>query len=70
MLDSAHLWYRLDRCRDDTVLVTVTASGERLEIDVFEDGNVEFSRFQGSEAVEGGLDEVERLIRQLADDSK
>ena len=43
-LDAARLPYRLSRHRDDTVLIAVTTTGERLEIDVFADGHVEFCR--------------------------
>jgi hypothetical protein len=50
-LDAARLDYRLSRHHNDTVLITVTKIGERLEIDVFADGHVEFCRFQGTEQV-------------------
>jgi hypothetical protein len=36
--------------------------GERVEIDVFEDGHIEISRFRGSEDIVGGAELVERLI--------
>jgi hypothetical protein len=35
--------------REDSIMITVTLVGERIEIDVFEDGHIEFSRFLGSE---------------------
>ena len=62
MLDEARLWYRLDRVRDDAVLITVTMVGERCEIGVFENGQVEVSRFQGSEDVELGLGVVHSIL--------
>jgi hypothetical protein len=62
MLDEARLWYRLERTREDTVLIMVTAVGERFEIDVFENGEVEVSRFRGNEDVESGLDVVRSII--------
>ncbi len=65
-LDAAHLRYRLGRHRDDTVLVTVTAVGERVEIDVFADGHVEFCRFRGSEAVSSDEAELTRWIEQTS----
>ncbi len=64
LLDGQGLWYRVDRHRNDTVMITVTVVGERLEIDVFEDGHVEFSRFKGDEGVESGADRLDQLIRK------
>jgi len=46
------------------VIVTVTMVGERLEIDVFEDGHMEFSQFGGSEAVQHDDAHLEEIIRQ------
>lgn len=51
------------RYREDTILVTLTLVGERVEIDVFADGHMEVSRFPGSEAIVGGADLVEEIIR-------
>ena len=45
-------------------MITVTVVGERLEIDVFEDGHVEFSRFKGDEGAESDPDQLDRTIRQ------
>ncbi len=64
LLDEQRLWYRVDRHRPDTVMITVTVVGERLEIDVFEDGHVEFSRFVGHEEVEADADQLNRIICQ------
>lgn len=62
LLDEQRLWYRIDRHRDESVMITVTIVGERLEIDVFEDGHTEFSRFRGDESVEANPDELEHLL--------
>ena len=64
LLDEQRLWYRIDRHRSESVMITVTIVGERLEIDVFEDGHVEFSRFRGNEDVESDADELDQIIRQ------
>lgn len=66
-LDSARIHYTLSRHRDDTVLVSMTLVGERVEVDVFEDGNMEVSRFRGSEDIIGGEELVTELIRQNSD---
>ena len=61
-LESARIHFTVSRHRDDTVTVTLTLVGERVEIDVFEDGHMEVSRFKGSEDIVGGADLVEQII--------
>jgi hypothetical protein len=63
-LESAKIHFILGRHRPDTVLVTLTLVGERVEIDVFEDGRMEVSRFSGHEDVVGGNELVEALIEE------
>nr|WP_047577330.1 hypothetical protein [Methylobacterium sp. ZNC0032] len=67
ILEDAKIHFRLDRQRDDSVMITATVVGERIEIDVFEDGHVEYSRFRGNEAVEEDISALEVLILQHAD---
>lgn len=62
-LEAARLSFTLGRYRPDTVMIAVTLVGERVEIDVFEDGHVEVSRFVGNEEVVGGKDLALKLIR-------
>jgi hypothetical protein len=61
-LEDANIPFTLSRNRSDSSLVTLTLVGERVEIDVFEDGHMEVSRFKGSEDVVGGAELVEKLI--------
>jgi hypothetical protein len=61
-LEDAKIHYTLARYRQETILVTLTLVGERVEVDVFEDGHIEVSRFSGNENIVGGVDLVERLI--------
>ena len=63
-LEQAHIYYDVSRHRPETVTVTLTLVGERTEIDVFDDGHMEVSRFPGSEAVVGGDDLVATIIEQ------
>ena len=42
--------------------MTLTLVGERVEIDVFEDGHMEVCRFTGSEDIVGGAELVQTLI--------
>ncbi len=62
-LDAGGHHYTLSRHRPDSILVTVTFVGERTEIDVFDDGHMEVSRFPGSEDVLGGAELIWQLLR-------
>ena len=66
-LEDAKIHFTLSRNREDTVLVTLTLVGERVEVDIFEDGHMEVSRFPGSEDIVGGAELVERLIDENLD---
>lgn len=61
-LEAAKIHFAIARNRGDTVLVILTLVGERVEVDVFEDGHMEVSRFPGNENIVGGAELVERLI--------
>ena len=63
-LDGASIHYTLARDRPDTVRVNLTLVSERVEVDVFEDGHMEVSRFVGSENVVGDATLVERIIAE------
>ncbi|MBP1875723.1 hypothetical protein J2Z19_005460 [Ensifer adhaerens] len=59
-LDDAKVHYFIGRYRPNTIDITATVVGERVEISIFEDGHVEVSRFVGNEDVldEEVLDEI------------
>jgi hypothetical protein len=61
-LDESHTYYLLSRNRDETVMVTITFVGERVEVEVFEDGHMEVSRFPGTEDILGGQELIYQLI--------
>lgn len=63
-LEKAKIHFTLGRDRDDTILVSLTLVGERVEVDVFDDGHMEVSRFPGKEDVVGSEDLVNELITQ------
>ncbi len=68
-LEAAKIHFTLASYRPDTVLVALTLVGERVEVDVFEDGHMEVSRFPGSEDIVGGAELVERLVDEIRDRS-
>ena len=61
-LEAARIHFTLARYRPDTVLVALTLVGERVEVDVFDDGHMEVSRFPGSEAIVGDVELVRQII--------
>ena len=63
-LEAAKIHFTLGRHRPDTVLVTLTFVGERVEVDVFDDGHMEVSRFKGNEDILGGSELVKKLIEE------
>lgn len=65
-LEEARIHFTLGRYRYDTVLVSLTLVGERVEVDVFEDGHMEVSRFPGNENIVGG----EQLVRELIEKNR
>ena len=67
-LEAKHLWFQIYRLRDDSVTIHVTAVVLRLEIDVFENGNIEYSRFIGDESVESDREQLDRLIAEFGDE--
>jgi hypothetical protein len=66
-LEAARIHFQLARYRPDSVLVTLTLVGERVEVDVFEDGHMEVSRFLGNEDIVGGQELVSQIIARNAE---
>lgn len=66
-LEAASIHYTLGRYREDTILVSLTLVGERVEIDVFEDGDMAVSRFPGDESCAGGSELVTQIISENRD---
>jgi hypothetical protein len=63
LLESARLHFFVERTRPDSIRLSVTMVGERIEIDIFEDNHLEISRFRGDERVEGGKDLLLELLK-------
>ncbi|MBN3734081.1 MULTISPECIES: hypothetical protein [Burkholderia] len=66
-LDERRLFYTLGRHRPDTILVSITVPGERIEIDVFDDGHMEMSRFSGDESV---IDDPQIILKAIEEASE
>jgi hypothetical protein len=65
-LEAARIHFKIARYRPDSVLLSLTLVGERVEVDVFEDGHMEVSRFSGNEDIIGGEELVSQIIRRDA----
>jgi hypothetical protein len=67
-LERVRIPFRLARDRPDTIRVDATLVGMRLEIECFEDGQVEMSTFKGTEDIDGGYDDLLQVLREYAVD--
>jgi hypothetical protein len=63
LLEDARLHFFIERTRPDSLRLSVTMVGERIEIDIFEDDHLEVSRFRGDESIEGGKDLLVDLLK-------
>ncbi len=62
-LEAAHVHFFIERMRPDTITLTATFVGERMEIDIFEDDHIEISRFRGDESIEGDEELLAQVLR-------
>lgn len=65
-LDGKHVSYLLARDRDDSIMVTITIIGARIEVDFFDD-HIEYSVFRGSEDVLDDQPALFEMIRAFAE---
>ena len=61
-LDEAKIHYQLERTRENSIMICVAIIGARIEIEVFNDGNIESSIFKGNESIISGMDFVKKII--------
>jgi hypothetical protein len=62
-LDAAHIYYKLDHTRPDSVMVDVAVPGWRWEIEFMVDGSLDIERYQSSSGVENDPALIENLFR-------
>jgi hypothetical protein len=63
-LDETKYAYTLSHHRADAIMVTISFIGERVEIEVFDDGHMEVSRFLGTEDILGGRELIFDMIEK------
>ena len=64
-LERAKIFFRLERGREETILVRVDVPGERWEVEFFASGEVEVERFGSSGQGSVGGQEAQRLLAEL-----
>ena len=65
-LDANKIFFQLDRCRSETILVRVDLPGERWEVEFFADGHVEAEVFK---SLESGIEGEEAWTRLFVENS-
>lgn len=67
-LERHQIFFRLERCRTETIMVRIDVPGERWEVEFFADGEVEVEIFRQTESgVISGSEAQAVLKRLLAD---
>jgi hypothetical protein len=66
-LDQAHLTYRLDHTRPDSVMVDISLPGWRWEVEFMIDGSVDIERYRSVAGVESDPRLLEELFEEDAD---
>lgn len=64
-LDRARIHLKLDRVRDEAVMVEIAVPGQRWEVEFMDDGTIEVERFL-SQHLEGE-EALEELFRDFSD---
>ncbi len=64
-LDQKNISYSLSRDQPDSISVAVCFVGSRLEIGVFDDGHMEVAIFEGTEAIVGGREIIDKFLEQV-----
>lgn len=71
-LDQAGIYFRLDRVRDEAIMVRIDIPGERWEVEYFADGEIEIERFgvmfENNESIVS-RPESRQLLQHLLDES-
>ena len=60
-LEARKLYFKLDRCRSEAIMVRVDVPGERWEVEFFADGQIEIEVFKSNGSIESEL-ALERLF--------
>jgi hypothetical protein len=62
LLEENKRYFTFARQRDDSIMITFTVVGGRIEVDFFEDGHIEYSLFSGDESVLDDFQNLKQII--------
>jgi hypothetical protein len=62
-LDAAQIHHAFSHYRDDAISIAAVVPGERWEIDVLEDGEIDFERFVSGGDIQDNSDLLESIRR-------
>lgn len=65
-LETKSIYYRLNKTRDESIMVEVTVPGQRWEIEFMNDGTIEIEKFVSDENFYDAT-ELEVLIKEFSD---
>jgi len=61
-LDAAHIYYKLDHTRADSVMIDVSLPGWRWEVEFMADGSVDIERYRSVSGVENDPTLIELIF--------
>lgn len=65
-LELNNIFYKLNKVRDDAIMVEIAVPGQRWEVEFMEDGTVEIEKFISDREFYDGK-EIETLIKDFSD---
>lgn len=65
-LEDNNIFYKLNKVRNDAIMVEIAVPGQRWEVEFMADGTVEIEKFIGDDNFYGGQ-EIEVLFRDFSD---
>lgn len=65
-LEERKIYYRVDKIRNDSILINVTVPGQRWEIEFLADGSIEIEKFFSDGQIVG-KEELEVLFDKYSD---
>ena len=64
-LDAAHVYYKLDHTRPDSVMIDISLPGWRWEVEFMSDGSLDIERYQSTEGVVNDAALIEQIFISL-----
>lgn len=65
-LESSNIFYKLNKIRDEAIMVEIAVPGQRWEVEFMKDGTVEIEKFI-SDGIFYDVNEIETLIKDFRD---